>query len=48
MVNRGDQVMGIELEVKDIDQSGKVVQAIANALGGSPYAVMDWYESTAR
>ena len=44
LVNRGDQVMGIELKVKDIEQSDKVARSIEHALGGSPYRVMDWYE----
>ncbi len=44
VANRGDQVMGIELKLKDIDQSAQVARALEQALGGSPYQVMDWYE----
>jgi lipoprotein-releasing system permease protein len=44
LVDRGDQVMGIELKLKDIDRSAEVAQAIEHALGGKPYHVMDWYE----
>jgi lipoprotein-releasing system permease protein len=44
MVGRGDQVMGIEASVKDLDTSDKTAEAIEKALGGPPYEVMDWYE----
>lgn len=44
MIGRGDQVMGIELTVEDLDRSGEVAKAIERALGGPPYKVMDWYE----
>jgi ABC-type lipoprotein release transport system permease subunit len=44
MLGRGDQVMGIELTVNDLDKSAAVAKAIETALGGPPYAVMDWYE----
>jgi hypothetical protein len=44
MLGRGDQVLGIELTVKDVDKSGEVAKAIESAIGGPPYEVMDWYE----
>jgi lipoprotein-releasing system permease protein len=44
MLGRGDQVMGIEMTVNDLDKSAAVAKAIETALGGPPYAVMDWYE----
>jgi lipoprotein-releasing system permease protein len=44
MLGRGDQVMGIELTVKDLDKSAAIARAIEDAIGGPPYAVMDWYE----
>jgi hypothetical protein len=44
IVARGDQVMGVELKVKDVDRSDKIARAIERALGGPPYEVMDWYE----
>jgi lipoprotein-releasing system permease protein len=44
MLGRGDQVMGIELTVKDVDTSAAVAAAIEASLGGPPYHVMDWYQ----
>lgn len=44
MLGRGDQVLGIEMVVKDLDKSGEVADAIEQALGGPPYEAMDWYE----
>ena len=44
VVYRRDQVLGIELKVKDIEQSDKVARAVERALGGLPYEVMDWRE----
>jgi len=43
ITGRGDQVMGIEVKVKDIDRSDKVAREIERALG-PPYDVKDWYE----
>lgn len=44
ILDRGDQVMGVEVKVKDIDRSDEVARAIERALGGSPYQVQDWFE----
>ncbi len=43
-LGRGDQVMGVEATVKDLDRSADVADAILKKLGGPPYAVQDWYE----
>lgn len=40
----GDQVMGVEVKVKDIDRSDEVARAIERALGGPPFEAKDWYE----
>ena len=40
----GDQVMGVEFQVKDIDRSDEVARAIERALGGLPYTAQDWFE----
>jgi len=45
LVGRGDQVMGVELKVKDIDRTGEIVKKLDGALGGSPYEVQDWYQT---
>jgi lipoprotein-releasing system permease protein len=44
LVDRGDQVVGLEIRVRDINRSDEVVRAITDALGGSPYEVTDWFE----
>jgi lipoprotein-releasing system permease protein len=44
LVGRGDQVMGVELKVKDVDRADKIAKDLEKALGGPPYQVQDWYE----
>jgi lipoprotein-releasing system permease protein len=44
LVGRGDQVMGVELKVKDVDRAKEIAVKLERALGGPPYQVQDWYE----
>jgi len=44
LVGRGDQVMGVELKVKDVDRAEEIAKKLEKALGGPPYQVQDWYE----
>jgi len=44
LVGRGDQVMGVELKVKDVDRASEIADKLQDALGGPPYQVQDWYE----
>lgn len=44
LVGRGDQVMGVELKVRDVDGAADIAQELERALGGPPYQVQDWYE----
>ncbi|HEY0195648.1 MAG TPA: ABC transporter permease [Kofleriaceae bacterium] len=44
LVGRGDQVMGVELKVKDVDRAEDIARNLEKALGGPPYSVQDWYE----
>jgi lipoprotein-releasing system permease protein len=44
LVGRGDQVMGVELKVKDVDRAAEIAAKLERALGGPPYQVQDWYE----
>jgi len=44
LVGRGDQVMGVELKVKDVDRASEIAERLEKALGGPPYQVQDWYE----
>src|SRR5262249_60728739 len=41
---RGDQVMGVELKVRDVDRAEEIAHKLERALGGPPYQVQDWYE----
>jgi lipoprotein-releasing system permease protein len=44
LVGRGDQVMGVELKVKDVERAEDIAKRLEKALGGPPYQVQDWYE----
>jgi lipoprotein-releasing system permease protein len=44
LVGRGDQVMGVELKVRDVDRARDIADALEEKLGGPPYQVQDWYE----
>jgi lipoprotein-releasing system permease protein len=44
LVGRGDQVMGVELKVKDVDRAEEIARKLEDALGGPPFQVQDWYE----
>ena len=44
MLARGDQVLGIEMTVKNLDHSDQIAKALEGELGGPPYVVMDWYK----
>jgi lipoprotein-releasing system permease protein len=44
LVGRGDQVMGVELKVKDVERAEEIARNLEKALGGPPYQVQDWYE----
>jgi lipoprotein-releasing system permease protein len=48
MLGRGDQVMGIEMTVKELAHSDDIAKAIEQALGGPPYQTQDWYELNTR
>ena len=44
LVGRGDQVMGVEMKVRDVDRAEAIARKLERALGGPPYQVQDWYE----
>jgi lipoprotein-releasing system permease protein len=44
LVGRGDQVMGVELKVADVEHAEDIARRLEKALGGPPYQVQDWYE----
>jgi lipoprotein-releasing system permease protein len=44
LVGRGDQVMGVEMKVKDVDRAEEIADKLEDKLGGPPYQVQDWYE----
>ena len=44
LVGRDDQVMGVEMKVRDVDEASDIAERLEKALGGPPYQVQDWYE----
>src|SRR5688500_14135591 len=44
LVGRDDQVMGVEMKVRDVDEAEDIAERLEKALGGPPYQVQDWYE----
>lgn len=44
LVGRDDQVMGVEMKVRDVDKAEDIAERLEKALGGPPYQVQDWYE----
>jgi lipoprotein-releasing system permease protein len=44
LLGRHDQVMGVELKLKDIGRSQAIAEKLEKALGGPPYQVQDWFE----
>jgi lipoprotein-releasing system permease protein len=40
---QGDQVLGVELKVEDVDRADEIADALAGELGGA-YVVQDWNE----
>jgi lipoprotein-releasing system permease protein len=44
LVGRGDQVMGVELKVKDVGRASAIAKKLEEALDKAPYQVQDWYE----
>jgi lipoprotein-releasing system permease protein len=43
LVGRDDQVMGVEMKVRDVDRAEEIAAKLEKALGGPPYQVQDWY-----
>ena len=44
LVGREDQVMGVEMKVRDVEKAEDIAERLEKALGGPPYQVQDWYE----
>jgi lipoprotein-releasing system permease protein len=44
LLGRGDQVLGVELKVKEVGRAEDIARNLEKALGGPPYQVQDWYE----
>ena len=44
LVGAGDQVLGIELKVKDVERAADIARRLAKALVNPQYQVQDWYE----
>ena len=39
-----DQVMGVELKVRDVDRAAEIADELAQELKEPPYVIQDWYE----
>jgi lipoprotein-releasing system permease protein len=44
LIGHDDQVMGVEMKVRDVDEAEDIAERLEKALGGPPYQVQDWYE----
>ncbi len=44
LLGEPDQVMGVELKVKDVDRAREIADKLQDKLGGSPYVVQDWFQ----
>ena len=44
LLDWGDEVMGIELKVKNVERARIIAEKLDRELGGVPYDVKDWYE----
>ncbi len=44
LVGRGNQVMGVELKVRDVERAGVIAEKLGKRLREPPYQVQDWYE----
>jgi len=40
----GDQVLGVELKVRDVERADEIARKMEDKLGGAPYLVQDWNE----
>jgi lipoprotein-releasing system permease protein len=41
---QGDQVLGVELKIADVDRAKEIADTLEAALGPNDYTVQDWYE----
>ena len=41
---QGDQVLGVELKVRDVDRAKQIADKLERALGSGEYNVQDWHE----
>jgi lipoprotein-releasing system permease protein len=44
LIGRKDQVMGVELKVRDVDRADEIADKLRRELGQPPYQIQDWYE----
>ncbi|MCG8417856.1 MAG: ABC transporter permease [Proteobacteria bacterium] len=44
LLGQGDQVMGVELKVENVDRARAIADKLEAALGASKYVIQDWYE----
>jgi lipoprotein-releasing system permease protein len=44
LIGKVDQVMGVELKVRDVDRASEIADKLARVLKEPPYVIQDWYE----
>jgi lipoprotein-releasing system permease protein len=44
LIDCGDQVIGVELKLRDVDRGEEIASRLDDALGAGAYRVQDWYE----
>jgi lipoprotein-releasing system permease protein len=44
LYGQGNQVLGVELKVADVDRASEIARKLEAKLGGAPYMVQDWHE----
>jgi lipoprotein-releasing system permease protein len=48
IAGRGDQALGVEARVADVEKSEAIARNLQRTIGGPPYVVKDWYELNTR
>ncbi len=44
LLGKGDTVLGVEMKVANVDRAEEIAAKLEKSLGGSPYAIQDWFQ----
>ncbi len=44
LLGKGDMVLGVEMKVANVDRAKEIAAKLEKSLGGSPYAIQDWFQ----